>query len=151
MLGAWTLAGEAHDRDSTPGTGRTQARRGAALFGLRLVMRELGYLPDVQLLPDPADTDLLAQLRCGADAPITPAEQQMLTAMPCRHTHRGPFTSDPLPSGLLAGLQHDALAEGGGSPQPDLTTTTGTTSPPERYSMLGGLQPAVQELGDVPV
>jgi hypothetical protein len=29
-----------------------------------------------------------------------------------RHTHRGPFAPDPLPTGLLAGLQHDALAEG---------------------------------------
>jgi hypothetical protein len=29
-----------------------------------------------------------------------------------RHTHRGPFAPDPLPAGLLAGLQHDALAEG---------------------------------------
>jgi hypothetical protein len=31
--------------------------------------------------------------------------------MPYRHTHRGPFTADPLPRGLLAGLQHDVLAE----------------------------------------
>jgi hypothetical protein len=85
---------------------------GAALFGLRLAIRELGYLPDIQLLPDPTHTDLLARVRCGAAAPITPAEQQMLAAMPYRHTHRGPFTSDPLPRGLLAGLQHDALAEG---------------------------------------
>jgi hypothetical protein len=29
-----------------------------------------------------------------------------------RHTHRGPFAPDPLPARLLAGLQHDALAEG---------------------------------------
>ena len=36
----------------------------------------------------------------------------MLTAMPYRHTHRGPFTGDPLPRGLLAGLQHDVMAEG---------------------------------------
>jgi nitroreductase len=85
---------------------------GAALFGLRLAIRELGYLAEVQLLPDPAHTDLLARVRAGAAAPITPAERQMLTAMPHRHTHRGPFTSDPLPRGLLAALQHDAMAEG---------------------------------------
>jgi hypothetical protein len=29
-----------------------------------------------------------------------------------RHTRRGPFAPDPLPAGLLAGLRHDALAEG---------------------------------------
>jgi hypothetical protein len=36
----------------------------------------------------------------------------MLDAVPHRHTHRGPFAPGPLPHGLLAGLQHDALAEG---------------------------------------
>jgi hypothetical protein len=85
---------------------------GAALFGLRLAIRELGYMPDGLLLPDPAQADLLARVRLGAAAPIGPAEQQMLTAMPYRHTRRGPFTSDPLPRGLLAGLQHDVTAEG---------------------------------------
>src|SRR5262249_45859124 len=33
-------------------------------------------------------------------------------ALPHRHTHRGPWDSGPLPTGLVAGLQHDALAEG---------------------------------------
>jgi hypothetical protein len=36
----------------------------------------------------------------------------MLEAVPHRHTHRGPFADEPLPDGLLAALQHDALAEG---------------------------------------
>jgi nitroreductase len=85
---------------------------GAALFGLRLAIRELGYQPDLQLLPDPSQRDLLARLRPGAVAPITPAERQLLTAMPHRHTHRGQFTEEPLPRGLLAALQHDATAEG---------------------------------------
>jgi hypothetical protein len=76
---------------------------GAALFGLRLAIRELGYLPDVQLLPDPAQTDLLARVRCGAAAPITPAEQPMLTAMPYRHTHRGPFTGTRCPAACSPG------------------------------------------------
>jgi nitroreductase len=85
---------------------------GAALFGLRLAVRSLGYQPLVDLLPDPARLRLLARVRLGATVPMTGAERRMLEAMPHRHTHRGPFTAGPLPAGLLAGLQQDALAEG---------------------------------------
>jgi Nitroreductase family len=85
---------------------------GAALFGLRLAVRSLGYLPVVELLPDPARLRLLAQVRMGAAEPMTAKERQMLEAIPHRHTHRGPFAPGPLPAGLVAGLQHDALAEG---------------------------------------
>jgi nitroreductase len=85
---------------------------GAALFGLRLAVRSLGYLPVVELLPDPAKLLLLARVRLGSPVPMTARERQMLEALPHRHTHRGPFDPGPLPAGLLAGLQHDALAEG---------------------------------------
>jgi hypothetical protein len=66
----------------------------------------------VNLLPDPARLRLLARVRMGAAAPMTGRERQMLEALPHRHTHRGPFAPGPLPAGLVAGLQHDALAEG---------------------------------------
>ena len=36
---------------------------GAALFGLRLAVRSLGYLPVVELFPDPARLRLLARVR----------------------------------------------------------------------------------------
>ncbi len=85
---------------------------GAALFGLRLAVRGLGYLPVIELLPDPSRPRLLARVTMGAAAPVTRAERRMLEAVPHRHTHRGPFEPGPLPAGLLAGLQHDALAEG---------------------------------------
>jgi hypothetical protein len=85
---------------------------GAALFGLRLAVRSLGYVPMVELLPDPARLRLLARVRLGRKEPMTSSERQMLAALPHRHTHRGPFAPGPLPTGLLAGLQHDALAEG---------------------------------------
>jgi nitroreductase len=85
---------------------------GAALFGLRLAIRSLGYLPVTELLPDPARLRLLARVRLGAAAAATGAERRMLEAIPHRHTHRGPFADEPLPEGLLPGLQHDALAEG---------------------------------------
>jgi nitroreductase len=85
---------------------------GAALFGLRLAVRSLGYQPVVELLPDPAHLRLLARVRLGAAEPATAQERRMLEALPHRHTHRGPFAPGPLPAGLAAGLQHDALAEG---------------------------------------
>ena len=85
---------------------------GAALFGLRLGIRSLGYLPEVRLLPDPARPRLVARVGIGAPAPMTGEERRMLEAVPHRHTHRGPFEPGPLPDGLLAGLQQDALAEG---------------------------------------
>ena len=85
---------------------------GAALFGMRLAVRSLGCLPVVELLPDPIQLRLLARVSLGQAAPMTAWERQMLAAVPRRHTHRGPFAPGPLPVGLLARLQHDALAEG---------------------------------------
>jgi hypothetical protein len=84
---------------------------GAALFGLRLAVRSLGYQPMVELLPDQARPRLLARVTLGPAEPMTAREHEMLKALPHRHTHRGGFAADPLPAGLLAGLQNDALAE----------------------------------------
>ena len=85
---------------------------GAALFGLRLAVRELGRVPAVTLLPDPARPALLARVTLGPEAPATELERRMLAALPHRHTHRGAFDPGTLPARLLPGLQHDALAEG---------------------------------------
>jgi hypothetical protein len=88
---------------------------GAALFGLRLAVRSLGHLPVVDLLPDPSQLRLLARVRVATGAraiPLNELERRMLDAVPHRHTHRGPFLAEPLPPGLLAGLQNDALTEG---------------------------------------
>ncbi len=88
---------------------------GAALFGLRLAVRSLGYLPVVDLLPDPERLRLLARVTLGAGdgrRPMTADEQRLLEAIPHRHTHRGAFAPVPLPAGLLPRLQHDAVAEG---------------------------------------
>ncbi|HEV2374567.1 MAG TPA: hypothetical protein VGS19_20690 [Streptosporangiaceae bacterium] len=85
---------------------------GAALFGLRLAVRSLGYMPVVELLPDPARLRLLARVTLGNAESMTAYEHELLEALPHRHTHRGPWAPGPLPTGLVAGLQHDALAEG---------------------------------------
>ncbi len=82
---------------------------GAALYGLRLAVRSLGRLPDVELLPGP---HVLARVRLGPAAPMTAEERTMLAAVPHRHTHRGPFEPGLLPAGLLGRLKDDARAEG---------------------------------------
>ena len=84
---------------------------GAALFGLRLAIRALGYQPFVRLLPEPERPGLLASVRFGAREPVTSRERAMIDALPHRHTHRGGFSAGPLPRGLLIGLQHDAVVE----------------------------------------
>jgi nitroreductase len=85
---------------------------GAALYGLRLAVRSLGYLPEAELLPGAARGRPIARVRLGPAVPMTAEERTMLAAVPHRHTHRGPFESGPLPAGLLARLQDDARAEG---------------------------------------
>jgi nitroreductase len=82
---------------------------GAALFGLRLAVRSLGRQPVVEFLPEPGT---LARVRLGPAAPMTAEERKLLTAVPHRHTHRGPFEPGPLPDGLLDRLRGDARAEG---------------------------------------
>jgi nitroreductase len=85
---------------------------GAALFGLRLAIRSLGYQPEVDLFPEPSQRHLLARVRAGRPAPMTPEERAMLRAVPHRHTHRGSFEPGPLPEGLLDRLRDDVEAEG---------------------------------------
>jgi hypothetical protein len=87
---------------------------GAALYGLRLAIRSIGYQPVVRVLPDPEHPSLLATVRLGEPSPVTGAERRIIDAIPHRHTHRGAFTGAPLPRGLLIGLQHDAVVERAG-------------------------------------
>ena len=110
---------------------------GAALFGLRLAVRQAGYLPVVILLPDPARPALLARVQLGAVAPATRSDRQMLAALPHRHTHRGPFDPGPVAAGLLAGLRRDAAAEG---------ATLCYIDQPDRYQQLATLVAAAGRL-----
>jgi hypothetical protein len=84
---------------------------GAALLGLRLAVRKLGYRPLVQLLPDQRQPQLLARVRLGSATPIRSGERLLLTGLRRRHTRRGPFAAEPLPEFLPAVLQRDAEAE----------------------------------------
>ena len=78
---------------------------GAALFGLRLAIRSLGYQPEADLFPEPGQRRLLARVRAGRPSPVTADERAMLRAVPHRHTHRGAFEPGPLPGGLLDQLR----------------------------------------------
>jgi nitroreductase len=94
---------------------------GAALYGLRLGIRSLGYLPEADALsyrPEAGSSSRhsrprpLARVRPGRAAPVTPDERALIRAVSRRHTHRGPFEPGPLPDGLLARLRDEVTAEG---------------------------------------
>lgn len=85
---------------------------GAAVFGLRLGLRRLGRVPAVALQPDPAQPSLLARVWPAGHAARTPAEADLIAAVPHRHTHRGPFAPGEVPARLLESLVTDAAAEG---------------------------------------
>src|SRR5215218_1282576 len=57
-----------HLRGTDPDGRQMLISCGAALFGARLGVRALGYLPDVDLLPDPSEPDLVARVRLRATA-----------------------------------------------------------------------------------
>lgn len=85
---------------------------GAALFGLRLGLRKLGFLASVRLLPDSSRPSLVARVHAEGLASATRMESELLAAIPHRHTHRGPFSPGEVPVRLLQALQTDAAAEG---------------------------------------
>ncbi len=76
---------------------------GAALFGMRLAVRSLGFAGDVRLLPDVSHPGLLAEIHWGPYVTPTPGDQRLYRSITRRHTHRGPFTAavPPLVSGDL--------------------------------------------------
>ena len=105
---------------------------GAALFGLRLAVRGLGYLPEVDVFPDDAHPDLIARVTLGQAVAATEREKRLLAAVPHRHTHRGAFEEGELPAGLpvtigtLAGGPGDALSRMG--PAGDNVIVAGSAS-----------------------
>ncbi|MHC3469868.1 Acg family FMN-binding oxidoreductase [Streptomyces sp. 7R007] len=85
---------------------------GAALFNARIAVRNLGFKPAVDLLPQPGDPSYLAHVGFAAHACATPDEEELAGALTLRHTHRGPFASEALPESLLDDLRAHARAEG---------------------------------------
>src|SRR5215469_17857628 len=85
---------------------------GAALFTARLALRSLGYVPETQVLPDPADPTLVAQLSWPRRAAVTEYERRLFGQVRQRRTHRGGFDPVPVSPTLLAALCEGAARDG---------------------------------------
>nr|WSY51037.1 hypothetical protein OG999_13555 [Streptomyces sp. NBC_00886] len=85
---------------------------GAALFNARIAVRNLGFRPAVDLLPETGNPAYLARVAFAAHAPVTYHEALMAGAMTHRHTHRGPFGTERVQEELLDDLREHARAEG---------------------------------------
>ena len=85
---------------------------GAALFQLRIALRHFGCAETVVLTPDPADPDLLAQVRLSGSREPTDEEHALFAAIPRRRTTRFPFADRPLSANVLGALAAAAAPEG---------------------------------------
>jgi len=90
---------------------------GCALENLVLAAHRRGVEPQVSLLPDSDDPQLVARVDLAAGEV---RQSALYDAIGERHTNRGPYTDEPLPDGLLDDLT--ALADTGG-PAPVWLTT----------------------------
>lgn len=100
-----------HLPGTDPDTRQLMISCGAALFGARLGLRSLGLLPQVELLPEAAQPDLLARVRVRGTAPADAEEVSLVRAVPWRWTARSGFAPEPVPAGLLAALRRAAAWE----------------------------------------
>jgi nitroreductase len=85
---------------------------GAALFNLRLAIMVAGREPAVRLLPDPAQPLLLATARLAGPYRPGEADRELHAAISARRTNRRPFSTRPVPPGILAELVAAASIEG---------------------------------------
>ncbi|GAA2244433.1 MULTISPECIES: Acg family FMN-binding oxidoreductase [Kitasatospora] len=85
---------------------------GAAVLNLRTAARHLGWAPDVHLLPDPAEPDLLAAVRLDEPSRAQlPRTAELYDAIWHRHTVRTPFTGPPIPPAVRNELVEAARTE----------------------------------------
>lgn len=85
---------------------------GAALFTAELALRAAGYLPQPQLLPDPAQPLLVARLSWQPGPAPTAWELRLAAQIRARRTHRGAFDPLPLAPQLIVALQERASRYG---------------------------------------
>ena len=85
---------------------------GAALFNLRLAVMMAGREPAVRLLPEPGQPLLLATVRLAGPYRPGEADRELHAAIAARRTNRSPFSTRPVPPGILAELVAAATLEG---------------------------------------
>jgi hypothetical protein len=85
---------------------------GAALHHARVSLAAAGVEPLVERLPDPADPDLLATVRCGAPLPPDETAARLRAAMPRRRTDRRPYADEPVDDAAVRDLR-TAVADAG--------------------------------------
>ena len=85
---------------------------GAALFTARLALRAAGYIPETQILPDPARPLLLALLNWRRGPATTAYERGLYGQVRQRRSHRGGFAPLPVAPELLTLLQEAAGRHG---------------------------------------
>ncbi len=85
---------------------------GAALFNLRLALRHFHYAGDVELLPDPYQPGLLADVGLGKHTLCGPGDERLFRAIQHRHTYRGEFDSEIVFESVTDTLQSAAHQAG---------------------------------------
>jgi hypothetical protein len=86
---------------------------GCALLNLRVALRKFGQKISYQLLPDPAQPDLMARVRLEGEQEPGADDNDLFQVITRRRTNRQPFEPRPLPENLLARARKAAEAEGG--------------------------------------
>lgn len=84
---------------------------GAALFNLRLALRDHGIRPLVTLLPGIDAPGAVASIRRGGNRELDEETRQLIRAMPARRSNRKPFRDVPIPVGHRQALVRAAERE----------------------------------------
>ncbi|MEN8652700.1 nitroreductase [Streptomyces sp. 21So2-11] len=85
---------------------------GAALFNLRVAAARAGWEPATTLLPDPADPELLAEVRLVESDKSQADLARLYPAIRLRHTSRQPFTDEAISETVRNRLRSAAADEG---------------------------------------
>ena len=85
---------------------------GAALHNLRLAVRHFGYLDRVAVLPEGADSDLIARLEIGDSPREAGEEAETFARITERHTNRACYEPRGVPGGVQSTCLQAAHAHG---------------------------------------
>lgn len=85
---------------------------GAALYNLRLALSYFGYQETTEILPDPEDEDLVAQVTLGEKMGSQGGHPDLFTCVPKRHVNRGAFADKEVPQDVLQRLEAVTAEEG---------------------------------------